>query len=80
MGFKTVYEGEHAILINRNGALEELKGPRRVLCVLSKLEKLTNYVADLNQYLVIEYVDGRVEHVPGYFPNLLIFNQSLKMF
>jgi hypothetical protein len=65
MKFKTVYKGEKAILINKDGAAQQIDGPQRVFLVLSKLEKLRNYIADLNEYLVIEYINGQIEHRPG---------------
>jgi vacuolar-type H+-ATPase subunit B/Vma2 len=65
MKFKTVYKGEKAIVINRNGAVEQIEGPKRVFLLLSRLEKLKNHIADLNEYLVIEYVNGQIEHKPG---------------
>jgi hypothetical protein len=67
MKLKTVYKGEKANLINKNGAVQQIDGPKRVFLVLSKLEKLRNYIADLNEYLIIEYVNGQIEHRPGYF-------------
>lgn len=30
MKVKTLYEGERAILINRNGEIDEIQGPRKV--------------------------------------------------
>ena len=30
MGFKVVFEGEQAIIINRNGVVKKLQGPQRV--------------------------------------------------
>lgn len=65
MKLKTVFEGERAILVNRNGELEEIQGPKQVFLVLSKLEKLRRHVAHSNQFLIIKYTSGEVEHVPG---------------
>lgn len=31
MKLKTVFDGEKAILVNRNGELEEINGPKKVL-------------------------------------------------
>lgn len=65
MKFKTVFEGEKAILVDRNGESKIIEGPKRVFLFMEKLEKLHQYVADSNQYLVIKYIDGNVVHKKG---------------
>ena len=65
MGFKTVYDGEKAIIVNRNGEKKIVEGPQRLFLWLAKLEPLRSCVADAHQYLVVKYIDGRVVHKPG---------------
>lgn len=65
MGFKRVREGQKAIIINRNGEITSIKGPKITFLILSKLERLKQFVANENKYLVIKYIDGRVEHRKG---------------
>jgi len=65
MKYKTVYNGERALIIDRNGKKSVFDGPKRVFLFMEKLEKLQSYVADATQYLIIKYHDGRVIHKKG---------------
>lgn len=65
MGFKRIRQGQKAIIINRNGEITKIDGPKITYLILSKLEKLMRYVANENQYLVVKYIDGHIEHVKG---------------
>ena len=65
MRFRTIYEGERAIIVNRNGEQKVFSGPKRVFLFMEKFEKLTEYVADSSQYLEIKYINGRLEHKQG---------------
>ena len=65
MKFKVLYDGEKGILVNRSGQKKLIEGPRRVFLFLEKLEKLTDFVADETQYLVIKYLSGKVIHKQG---------------
>jgi hypothetical protein len=65
MKFKTLYQGERAILINRNGEKEIVDGPGRYFLVMTKMEKLKRFEADNSQYIKIKFIDGRIVHRPG---------------
>lgn len=65
MGFKRIRQDQKAIIINRNGEITKIDGPKITYLVLSKLEKLRRFVANENQYLVVKYIDGHIEHVKG---------------
>ncbi|CAF0900575.1 unnamed protein product [Brachionus calyciflorus] len=65
MGFKRIRQGQKAIIVNRDGKITRLDGPKITFIILSKLEKLKPYVANENEYLIIKYIDGHVEHRKG---------------
>jgi hypothetical protein len=65
MKFKILYDGERAIIIKQNGRSKVINGPKRVFICLDKMEKLRQYAANTNQYLVVKYLDGNVDHVRG---------------
>lgn len=65
MKFKTIFDGEKAIVIDRNGKKDIYEGPKRIFLFMEKLEKLKSYVADEKQYLIIKYVSGAVSHKRG---------------
>ena len=49
MKFKVLYDGETGILINRNGEIKSINGPKRVRT--SHFYKLNNYALILNYFL-----------------------------
>lgn len=65
IGFTTVRTGERVAVWNRNGEVRYVDGPRRLLLWRETVAPLALHSARPDQYLVIRYVDGRVEHVPG---------------
>jgi hypothetical protein len=67
MKFKTIYSGEKAIVVNRNGEKKIVDGPDRYFLFMEKMEKMRQFVANSDQYLVIKYNNGNVEHKQGYF-------------
>lgn len=65
MKFKTIYDGEKAIVVDRYGEKTYHEGPKRVFLFFEKFEKLKSYVADEKQYLIIKYLSGKVSHIKG---------------
>ena len=61
----TIEEGEHVLMIRRNGTMEELIGPRRVSTFGVRFRRMEHYVAHPGEFLVVRYRDGRQEHVVG---------------
>ncbi|XP_064650600.1 uncharacterized protein LOC135502048 [Lineus longissimus] len=65
MKFKTVREGEQALVFNHLGEGRLIKGPQRLFLFRQRLQKLTSYSASQHEYLVIKNKDGVVCHMPG---------------
>lgn len=65
IGFKTIRQGERAAIWGWHGQVKVVDGPVRIFLLGETAEFLTRYAALPSQYLVIQYKDGRTEHVPG---------------
>lgn len=63
--FKTIRRGQRVAVWSPRGDLRFVEGPRRLLLFFSRLEILPDYRAEADQYLVVRYVDGRIEHLRG---------------
>lgn len=61
----TIEDGEHVLMVRRNGTMEELVGPRRVSTFGVSFRRMEHYVAHPGEFLVVRYRDGRQEHVVG---------------
>lgn len=73
-GGRTIKDGEAATIWNSQGVQQEIIGPKRVHLLFSTVRFLTRFKAEPNQYLVVKYRDGRVEHIQG--PTMLFLNPS----
>ena len=65
IGFITVRQGQRVAIWNRRGERQIVNGPRRMFLWTENLVPMALHAARPDQYLVVRYVDGRVEHVPG---------------
>ena len=63
--FTTLRPHERVALWNPNGTVRFVNGPRRLFTAGRRVQRLTRPVAGPDQYLAIEYRDGRVAHLPG---------------
>ncbi|MDC0720272.1 hypothetical protein [Nannocystis bainbridge] len=61
----TIEDGEHVLMIHKNGAMEELVGPKRVSTLGRTFRRMDHYVAHPGEFLVVRYRDGRQEHLVG---------------
>ncbi len=61
----TVEDGEHVLMVRRDGTMEEIVGPRRVSTFGVTFRRMEHYVAHPGEFLVVRYRDGRQEHVVG---------------
>jgi hypothetical protein len=62
---KIIAQGECAIVWNRQGAARIVHGPKRLFLVNATVQALTRYAAEPDAYLVIKYLNGKTEHLPG---------------
>lgn len=61
----TVEDGQRAMMIHRDGRMEVIVGPRRVLHWGRRFERMRHFVAHPGDFLLVRYRDGRQEHVAG---------------
>jgi len=64
-GKRTVKEGECAAIWTASGSRKLVTGPQRVRLWWSHVRFLDRYVADSNQYLVVQFRTGRTENHRG---------------
>jgi regulator of protease activity HflC (stomatin/prohibitin superfamily) len=57
--FYTIAEGQRVVARRRNGRLDVIVGPRRVLNWRTRFEKMRHHVAHPGQYLTLRFRDGR---------------------
>ena len=65
MHYKTVREGQQALIVNHLGEGRVVIGPCRVFLYRERFQLLNTASATQLQYLVIRHQDGEVEHRPG---------------
>lgn len=65
MFFYTIEDGEHVLMIRKDGTMEVVVGPKRVSTWGRSFRKMEHYVAHPGEFLVVRYRDGRQEHVVG---------------
>jgi len=65
LGKRTVKEGECAAVWSPSGKRTNHVGPQRVRLFFSHVRFLSRHVADQNQYLAVQFRDGRKEHHRG---------------
>eukprot|EP00298_Acanthocystis_sp_HF-20_P009571 c18385_g1_i1.p1 GENE.c18385_g1_i1~~c18385_g1_i1.p1 ORF type:complete len:409 (+),score=110.05 c18385_g1_i1:3-1229(+) len=81
IGRRTIKDGECCGIWKLNGKQKLVSGPRLIWVYFSRINFLTNFFADQNQYLVVVKNDGSVDHIRG--PTSLFLNplehQSIKV-
>ena len=65
MGFHRVREGERVAVWSLGGEVRYVDGPYLLFTLTRTVVPLPYHYAGPNEYLRVEYVDGRVEHLPG---------------
>src|SRR5215208_67392 len=63
--FKTVRDGERVAVWDKQGRVEFVNGPRRLLLRGKTVQPLARYAARAEQYLVVKFKDGRSQHLHG---------------
>jgi hypothetical protein len=64
-GWKTINEGERAIVWDSTGKMEFVQGPQRQFLFGSTVQLLNLYTADPTEYIVVNYKDGKKEYLYG---------------
>ncbi|XP_059172148.1 uncharacterized protein LOC131953132 [Physella acuta] len=65
MKFKTVREGDQAVILNHLGQGRLVEGPERVFLFRERFQQLTSYTADRYKYIVTQENNGCILHKPG---------------
>ncbi|MEZ4454405.1 MAG: hypothetical protein R3B09_33445 [Nannocystaceae bacterium] len=65
MFYYTIEDGQHVLMIRRDGTMEEMIGPRRVSTWGRTFRRMEHYVAHPGDFLVVRYRDGKQEHLTG---------------
>jgi hypothetical protein len=63
--FKTILQGQRAMVWDLAGRVRYVDGPRRLFLFRKIAQDMRRYAAEPDQYLVIKKRDGTTEHVPG---------------
>ncbi|MFN8576201.1 MAG: hypothetical protein U0354_05040 [Candidatus Sericytochromatia bacterium] len=61
----TIRKGERYAVWSSNGEIQIIDGPKRLFLFNQEIEKLKLYTAEPDEYLIINYIDGRREHLKG---------------
>lgn len=64
-GIKTIRDGERYAVWNSNGEIKIIDGPKKLFLFNQDLERIKLYTAEPDEYLIINYRDGRREHLKG---------------
>eukprot|EP01124_Arcella_intermedia_P024263 TRINITY_DN4041_c0_g1_i1.p1 TRINITY_DN4041_c0_g1~~TRINITY_DN4041_c0_g1_i1.p1 ORF type:complete len:454 (-),score=118.71 TRINITY_DN4041_c0_g1_i1:35-1396(-) len=72
MGYGVVLEGECALITNSSGASRLVEGPASPFLFRETFEKLDRATAHPGEYIIIEYKDGKKDHITG--PASVFFN------
>lgn len=71
-GYRTLFKNQKAIIKKLDGTIKYVDGPCRNLIFRSEYEELYYKKATDNQFIAIDYVDGKREHIKG--PNSRYFD------
>src|SRR5687768_17205859 len=63
--YRTIRTGERVAVWDRQGRVEFVSGPKRLLLWGKTVDHLERYAADASEYLVITFKDGHAEHLRG---------------
>ena len=65
MFFYTIEDGQRALVVERNGSMFVVEGPKRIWRWRRKLRSMQHFVAHPGDFLIVRYRDGRQEHLAG---------------
>ncbi|MEZ4393660.1 MAG: hypothetical protein R3A48_21535 [Polyangiales bacterium] len=63
--YVTVEDGQRVLLVDREGRMEEVVGPRRVWSFGKRVQPMAHHVAHPGEFLIARFRDGRQEHLRG---------------
>ena len=64
-GVFIIPQGECWSIVEADGSISSVDGPRSIRCINTKLSKRRSYVADESEYLEIRFLAGHSQVVPG---------------
>lgn len=65
IGYHVIPQGDRVLVWDRNGRARVVEGPRRLLLFGQTVQPLESAMASPEQFLAIDYKDGRTEHRRG---------------
>ncbi len=65
MFFYTIDDGQHTLMVRRDGSMEELVGPKRVWRMGRRFRPMKHYVAHPGEFLIVRFRDGGQKHLAG---------------
>jgi hypothetical protein len=65
IGFKTIRKGERAAIWYIDGRVRIVDGPKMILMVNQKVERLRLFTAEPDEYISIKYKDGQKQNLRG---------------
>jgi hypothetical protein len=63
--FYTVQDGQRVRVVDEDGKVVIVSGPRRIFTWGKRVEAMVHYVAHPGEFLIVRFRDGRQEHVVG---------------
>lgn len=65
MLYYTVNDGQRVLMVNKDGSMEEIVGPRRVWRKGRRFITMDHYVAHPGEFLILRFRSGEQQHLPG---------------
>ena len=65
IGFHIVPQGERVVIWDTHGTARVVDGPQRIALFGESVQHLVRHAAGPEEYLIVEYKDGRAEHLRG---------------
>ncbi len=63
--FRTIRAGERAAIWDKQGQVKFVDGPRRLFLTSQRVQMLPRFAAAPEEYLIVQFKDGRRQHVRG---------------
>ena len=61
----TIRQGDRVAIWSPGGQVAYIDGPRRLFLWNQKVERLTRFTAEADQYLAVQYNNGHCDNIPG---------------
>jgi regulator of protease activity HflC (stomatin/prohibitin superfamily) len=62
---RTIEDGQHVLMVERDGTMTEIAGPKRVWRIGRRFYPMPHYVAHPGEFLIVRHRSGAQEHLAG---------------